>query len=57
MEATGLVLGRSHPQLPFGAKGFLEDFLEQQFVPLLQSQDMAWWTRGLASAVSSSLWV
>lgn len=57
MEATGLVLGRSHPELPFGAKGFLEDFLEQQFVSLLQPRDRAWWTRGLTSAVSSSLWV
>lgn len=42
MEALGSELGRSRRELPPGAKGFLEDFLEQQFVSLLQPGNRAW---------------
>lgn len=42
MEAPGLALGRSRRELPPGAEGFLEDFLEQQFVSLLQPGNGAW---------------
>lgn len=42
MEVPGLVQDRSHWELPPGAKDFLEDFLEQQFVSLLQPGNRAW---------------
>lgn len=42
MEAPGMVLGRFPRELPAGAKGFLEGFLEQQCASLLQHRNRAW---------------